>query len=110
MAISIAYVGNTNNLELTGLKSEVEDIFLDDVVITVTVKDSAGVELTGETWPQTMTYVAGSNGDYVLGLSHLLNLTRGQRYTAFIDADASDTSAERYGHWEFPFTAQTRTK
>src|SRR5512143_1733125 len=110
MAASIAYVGNTNDLELTGLKSDAEDTYLNDATITVTVKDAAGNSVAGEEWPATMTYVDGSNGDYVLGLTYLLELVGGAKYTAVIDADASDTSAERYGHWEFPFTAQVRKK
>lgn len=110
MAASIAYVGNTNDLELTGLKSEEEDAFLNDVSISVTVKDAAGQVVAGEEWPQTMRYVAESDGNYILGLSYTLELIAGAKYVAIIDADASDTSAERYGHWEFPFTAQTRKK
>jgi hypothetical protein len=110
MAKAFAFIGNTNDLLLTGLKSEVEGIFLDDAVITVTVKDPLGVPVIGETWPKPMTYIAGSEGSYVAGLSHLLVFTDSTKYTAFIDADASDQTAVRVGHWEFPFTAQTRTK
>jgi hypothetical protein len=110
MAASIAFVGNTNDLLLTGLKSEIEDTFLADAVITVTIKDINGVAVVGETWPKPMTYIPGSDGNYVAGLSHLLAFTDSNKYTAFIDADATDTGAERIGHWEFPFTAKVRVK
>lgn len=110
MATQIAFVGNTNNLEINGLKSEVEDTFLNDATITVTIKDANGVDVAGEPWPQTMTYLAGSDGNYVLGLTRNLDFSNGAKYTAFIDADASDTATERFAHWQFPFTAQTRTK
>ncbi|HET7375119.1 MAG TPA: hypothetical protein VFK30_00335 [Anaerolineae bacterium] len=110
MATAVAYVGNTNNLELTGLQSEAESEYLNNVAVTVTVKTAAGVEVTGENWPVTMEYVAASNGDYVCGLSYQCNFTNGGKYVAFIDVDASDTDTERFGHWEFPFTAQTRKK
>jgi hypothetical protein len=40
----------------------------------------------------------------------MLAFTDSTKYTAFIDADATDTGAERIGHWEFPFTAKTRIK
>lgn len=112
MAASFAYVANTNNLELTGLKSDEEDIFLNDVTITVTIKEGSatGDDLGGSTgWPLSMTYVAASDGNYIVGLSHTLPFVNGAKYVAIIDADASDTSAERYGHWEFPFTGKTRT-
>jgi hypothetical protein len=52
----------------------------------------------------------GSEGNYVLGLSRFLEFTNGAKYTAYIDADGSDTDSERFAHWQFPFTAQTRTK
>jgi hypothetical protein len=107
---SIAFVGNTNDLLLTGLKSEIENTFLADAVITVTVKDINGVPVVGETWPKPMTYIPGSDGSYVAGLSHLMHFSDSAKYTAFIDADATDTGAERIGHWEFPFTAKTRIK
>ncbi len=110
MAAAIAFIGNTNDLLLTGLKSEIEDAFLTDATITVTVKDAAGANVAGETWPKTMTYVAGTDGEYVCGLSYLLELAKDQKYTAIIDADATDTSAERIGHWEFTFTARVRVK
>jgi hypothetical protein len=107
---TIAYVGNTNNLELNGLKSDLEDVYIDTATVTVTILDDAGVEVTGEGWPQNMSYVTNSNGNYVLSLTHSVNLTSGKHYTAVIDADGSSTSPaiERWGHWEFPFTAKIR--
>ncbi len=110
MALAIAYLGNTNDLLLVGLKSEVEDAFLDDADITVTVKDQAGNPVAGETWPKSMVYIPASEGDYVCGLSHLVEFAANAKYTAFIDADATNTAAERFGHWEFTFTARVRTK
>lgn len=110
MVTQIAFVGNTNNLEINGLKSEIEGQFLNIATITVTIKDANGVDVAGEPWPQTMAYLPGSDGNYVLGLSRVLDFTNGAKYTAYIDADASDTSTERFAHWQFPFTAQTRTK
>ena len=117
VATAFAYVGNTNNLELKGLKSELEDAFLNDLVPTVTVKDASGETVSSgtsdiEPWPAYMTYIEGSNGDYAVGLSADLEFVAGQRYTAFIDAVASDTDGnpERIGHWEFSFVAKVRSK
>lgn len=109
--VSYSYIGNTNNLLLTGLKSDSEDIFLDDVTITVTVKDLNGENVggTGGPWPLEMNYVASSDGNYIAALSANLPFENNTKYVAIIDADASDTSAERIGHWEFPFTAKIRT-
>lgn len=110
MATSVAFVGNTNNLEVNGLKSEIEGVFLNDAIVSVTIKDASSVEVAGASWPQSMTYLPGSEGNYVLGLSRFLEFTNGAKYTAYIDADGSDTDSERFAHWQFPFTAQTRTK
>lgn len=109
MASQIAYVGSTNNLELNGLKTELEGLVLNGAVVSVTIKDTDGNPVPGEAWPQNMQYVNGSEGNYVLGLTRFLGIENGKKYIAYIDADASDTSAERYAHWEFSFTGKTRT-
>lgn len=105
---NVAYVANTNNLELTGLKSLFEDTFVNGALVTYTIKDSQGAPLEGVEWPQTMEYVPSSNGNYVGWLSHNLGLLNGKKYTAIIEADGSDSSMERYGHWELAFVAETR--
>lgn len=106
--VATAYVGNTNVITLTGLMSEDEATYLNAATVTVTVKDSAGAEVTGETWPVTMDYVDASDGDYRAAISYAADLTAGNSYVAVIDVDATDTSGERVGHWEFPFKAEVR--
>lgn len=115
MAASFAYIANTNNLKLTGLKSDLEKEFLNNLVPTVTIKDSSGNEVSSgsgdpEPWPAYMTYVTDSDGNYAVGLSADLQFIAGEKYTAVIDVIASDTDGtpERIGHWEFPFTAKVR--
>jgi hypothetical protein len=108
-APAIAFIENTNNLELNGLQSELEGTFLDSATVQVVVNDSTGHPVAGEFWPVTMTYVPLSKGNYVAGLSHTIAFLPNQRYTAIIDADGSDGHTERVGHWEFVFTAKTRT-
>jgi hypothetical protein len=110
MAASIAFVGNSNNIEVNGLRSDLESKFLNDATITVTIKDASGQPVSGEVWPQTMSYVPGTDGNYVLGLTRFLEMNSGAKYTAYIDANASDETSERVAHWEFAFTAQKRTK
>lgn len=109
MAGSVVYVSNSNEILLSGLCRRGGD-FLNDVVIMVTVKTSAGADVAGQLWPVRAKYVEASDGDYVAGLSHLCGFVKGQRYVAHIDVDDSDTSTERVGHWEFPLSARTRTK
>jgi len=108
MAQSFAYIDNTNSLILTGLQSVAENEYLNNVTPTVTVKDSEGNDVTGEAWPLEMSYIEASNGNYQVALSAALEFEDGEKYTAIIDVDASDTSEERIGHWEFGFTGKVR--
>lgn len=109
MSAIIAYVENTNTILLTGLKDELDEVFINDANVTVTVKDSTGAEVAGQVWPATMDYLSGSDGDYALGLTHTLSFAADQSYTAFIDADGSVSGGvERFGHWEMKFKARKR--
>lgn len=103
---AVVYVANTNVLDLIGLKSVVDNAFVNSATVTVTVKDSALVAVTGQTWPTAMVYVPTSNGNYRAYFENDLALTNKKKYIAVIDADAG---VNRIGHWEFPFTAATRT-
>ncbi len=100
------FVANTNVLELLGLKSAIEDEFVNDATVTVTVKNKAGENVTGQTWPTTMDYVAASEGDYRAILEDDLKLEAGKDHTAFIEVDAG---ADRVGHWEYKFKPIVRT-
>ena len=100
------FVANSNLLELTGLRSEVEDAFIDDASVTVTIYDAADEEVAGETWPLTMDYTSGSDGDYSAIISEDVEFTAGATYYAHIEADGGDG---RVGHWEFKFKPKTRT-
>ena len=106
---TIAYVANTNTLQLLGLKNGLTSAYLDNATVTVTVNDSRGAPVTGESWPQTMSYVPASSGNYEIALGHVLDLVNRKKYVAIIDADGSDSDGEKWGHWEFHFTAETRT-
>ncbi|RUU23687.1 hypothetical protein EOD10_04435 [Mesorhizobium sp. M7A.T.Ca.TU.009.01.3.2] len=101
----IVYVANTNVIELTGLKSAIEDEFIDDATVTVTVKDSEGEEVSGQTWPTTMDFVVSSDGLYRGIIEDGVELTAGTTYVAHVDVDAG---VDRVGHWEFIFVPKTR--
>src|SRR5262245_45959436 len=101
-----AFVLNTNVLDLIGLKSHVENVYLNAATVTYTIKDKAGAEVGGATWPQEMVYVTGSNGDYQGILPSVLEMPPNKLYYAWIDAQVG---GERIGHWEMPFKPITRT-
>lgn len=102
----VAFVLNTNVLDLLGLKSWVEGNFINTAVVTYTVKDKGGVEISGATWPQPMDYIPASEGDYRGILPAALEMLPNKSYTAFIEAAGG---GERIGHWEVPFKPLTRT-
>lgn len=63
--------------------------FLNAATVTVTLKDEAdGTEVSGETWPLSMSYVTGSNGIYRATLADTLSLSEGSSYLAEISANA----------------------
>lgn len=100
-----AFVANTNVLDLTGLKEEITQAFINNATVTVTIKDIDGTNVTGETWPFPMDYVAASDGDYRAFVSENIDLVANTKYIAYIDADGG---ANRFGHFEFHFKALAR--
>jgi hypothetical protein len=100
-----AFVGSTNVLELRGLKNAVDDEFIDDATVTVTVKDAAGTNVSGQGWPLTMDYVADSDGDYRAILENDIAFVARRTYFAHISANAG---TNRIATWKFAFTPQTR--
>ncbi len=101
----VIYNLNDNLLELIDLKDVVADAFVNGATVTVTLVDSDGVEVVGDTWPLAMVYVVASNGLYRATLKDTLTLVVDALYTAQIDAD---DGAGRAAYWEFPIRAETR--
>jgi hypothetical protein len=99
------FVANTNVLDLIGLKNEIDDVFINSATVTVTIKDTAEVEVTGQVWPLAMSYVALSDGVYRAFVSETIDFVPKTKYIAYIDANGG---ANLVGHWEFHFKALTR--
>jgi hypothetical protein len=103
---AILYKDNDNLIELDMLKNSATDAYLNSATVNLTsIKDSAGVVVTGVTFPLAMSYVATSNGKYQATVDKALALISGQHYTAIVDVASSGID----GHWELPLTAQVRT-
>lgn len=100
------FVMNTGVLDLIGLKSHIEGVFINDATVDFTIKDKAGAPVTGASWPQAMPYVAATDGNYQGILPAALVLAPNKIYYAFIDAQGG---GERIGHWEMPFKPLIRT-
>lgn len=99
----VLYIDNDNRIKLSGLK-DADDTYQNSATVTVTLKDASGNEVSGQSWPLTMSYVSGSDGNYQAVLDDGLSLTAGQRLTAVVDVSSSGLTAER----EAPVVALTR--
>lgn len=101
----IALVGNDNILELDALKNEAAGTFLNSATVTVTVVDSSGTNVAGQSWPTTLDYVADSDGKYRATLEDVAVFVHGSLYTAKITADGGSGLK---GFWELPLEGKTR--
>lgn len=102
-----AFLSNTNVLDLIGLKHAIENTFINDASVTVTITDEAGVPVVGQTWPATMAYLAGSDGNYRAFINASVVFIARDNYYAQISA--TDTSS-RVGFWKYLFKPQDRVK
>ena len=100
----IIYIENNNVITLEGLTNSATDVVDTGATVTVTLKDSTGTDVVGQTWPASMSHVAA--GTYRATLDSDLTLTNNRRYTAEIDAVGSGGEV---GHWEICCTARVRT-
>ena len=88
MSRLVTYVANDNVLTLEGLQNAVTDAYINDATVTVTLYEADhSTEVTGETWPLTMDYVSGSDGNYRATLADTLSLSANDRYYADVSAD-----------------------
>jgi hypothetical protein len=103
--MDVVYVLNDNLIEIDKLQDASDDSYINDATVTVTLKDSDGTNVTGQSWPLTLGYVAGTDGKYQGTLESALNLTSREQYYAHIDAVKGTLAA----HWEKQLKALTRT-
>ena len=83
--MAILYVNSDNVVEVQSLTDAVSDTVITSATVKVTLKDSDGVNVVGETWPLTMTHVAA--GTYRGTLIDSLSLTADTTVTGLFVAD-----------------------
>ena len=87
----VKYYQADDVLEVSGLRNGISlpVVYLNSgVTATVTVVDSAGVEVVGQLWPLTLDYFAASDGIYRATLADSMVLIPGDWYTAQLTIDA----------------------
>lgn len=104
-AIDLYYYLNDNIIELNELYDNIGAAYINNATVTVTLEDASGTEITGETWPLAMSYVAASNGKYRATLTSVLSVSLNDRLTAKVDIDAGVNGK---AYWEFPILVKQR--
>lgn len=105
-----AFVANDNTVRLTGARTTRldtgEDVYLDaGATVTFRVQSMSYVDVTGETWPVTMSYIAGSQGDFIGVLRDTVVLDAGLEYR-FVGQ--VDNGVDQHGSWDIPLHARNR--
>ena len=87
----IIHIDNDTQVTLEGLRVADQTTPINDatVVITLVERDTLD-DVLGQTWPVTMNYVSGTDGNYRAVLSNALVLDPKKQYTAVVDVDAGE--------------------
>ena len=105
MSAFTLYIDNDNLITLSGLTNPATGAYVNDATVQlVSLLDSTSTEVTGVSWPLSMSYVSSSNGDYRGTIDKLAALTNGARYTGSITAVSGTLDAE----WLATFVAKIR--
>jgi hypothetical protein len=102
------FVANTNVIELQSLQNEIDQSYINNASVDVTIADLSGNPETGAgwpSWPLAMVYVTASNGVYRAVLVDTLPFDPSQSYLALVHANASGIGI---GRWQFKFRPQQR--
>lgn len=75
-------------LEVSGLQNKITGAYLNAAAVAVTLADTAGAAVAGETWPLALSYVASSDGVYRATLEESLGISKDAEYIATVTADA----------------------
>lgn len=101
-----AFYQNDNIIEVDKLYDNVADDYVNNATVNVTVKDLDGAEVSGQSWPTQLAYVADSDGKYQATISDSVAFTRDTEYVAELSADGG---AGKLAAWSFRFQVRERT-
>ncbi len=107
------YKGSTQLVRVRGLYDKVTEQWLNAATVQITVKEKdgnsrvPGAEVTGETWPLALGYVAASDGIYEGTAAAAVNVNLGEDYWAEIVATQGGVT--RLWILEFEATAKVET-
>jgi len=102
--IQVVFNLNDHTIEVLGLKNTVSGAFQNAATVTLTMRDIAGTEVVGVTWPLTVPFVAASSGDYRETIDKALVVNVGSRYVAEVTAAQAGLDA----FWRVPIRIEHR--
>lgn len=83
----VMYQASSNVVEVRRLRNTVTETYLDGTAtVTVSLADAAGDDVTGESWPKALDYVAASEGVFRVALAAGIGIVAGQAYEATLHA------------------------
>lgn len=90
------YINSDNLLFVRGVQNTLTEEFINDATVELTLLDSAGVEIVGQTWPLVMTYQTASDGNYYGTVEDTINVEDGDEGTARLEitGDGLETTLE----------------
>ena len=97
------YLDNSNVIELRSLTNSVTGVVDTGATVTVTIKDAAGTNVTGQTWPAAMSH--DTDGTYRATLDPGMSIDYKHTYTAIVTAVGSGGET---GVWKCPVIAEIR--
>jgi hypothetical protein len=99
------YYANDHELTATGTQDSA-GVYLNSATVIATMIDAAtAVEVPGQTWPLTLSYVADSDGDYSGVIEYDLAVVAGQRLLLLVTVNAGVGAR---GNWEIPVLVRAR--
>ena len=100
------FINNDNVLEVSQLTNTVTKLNLNAANATVTIGLAAtSANISGETWPLSLSYVTGSSGQYRATLKDTLVVTENTKYIGTLIIDAGGGLR---GQWVLPIIVRDR--
>jgi len=87
------YIGNDNVFRTRGIKNSLTNEFINDATVELTLNDLDGNEISGQTWPLTLTYIAGTNGEYQGTIDDAIDVEDGQTGEAVLEISGDSLTA-----------------
>jgi hypothetical protein len=80
------YISNDTQIDVTGLSNADDSSYLNTATVTATLKDASGAEVSGVSWPLTLSYETASDGNYSATIDKAISVVDGASYFLEITA------------------------